>query len=256
MKTLSALIISAIVLSMSALPAFSDETALTHEACMKPLVSAFAALSDEHIKSVQRGLHMLADTNEAKSGDWERMKGPLADFSGSGITVAAVWFANPDGSYFTVAEGLTGLNISDRAYFTGLMEGKDAVGSLVISKSTGKRSTVVAVPVIKDGGVVGALGASMSVEEMSRMLGDDMGLPDNMVFYALDKDGQSSLHKNADLLFAYPSDMGSESLDEALKQMMSEPEGVVRYEFRGKKTVFFKRSTYTDWVYAVGVVGK
>jgi len=256
MKASLTLLLCALILSIAAIPALADDEDLAREAYLKPLVNTFAALSDEHIKGVQRGLRMLADTDEAKSGYWDKMKGPLADFKASGITVAAIWFARTDGSYFTTLEGLTSQNISDRGYFPALMAGKDVVGSLVISKSTGKRSTIVAVPVKVDGKVVGALGASISVEEMSMMLDADMDLPDNMIFYALDKDGQASLHKKVDLLFAYPSDMGSESLDEALRQMLAKPSGLVTYEFKGKKTIVFKRSAYTNWVYAVGLVGK
>jgi hypothetical protein len=43
---------------------------------------------------------------------------------------------------------------------------------------------------------------------MSRILDGKMGLPEDMVFYALNQDGQSSLHRNTSLLFAFPSDVG------------------------------------------------
>ena len=36
--------------------------------------------------------------------------------------------------------------------------------------------------------------------------------------------------------------------------MLSEQEGYVSYEFRGKKDVVFRKSQLTGWTYAIGVV--
>jgi hypothetical protein len=85
---------------------------------------------------------ILAVTEEARSGDWNALKGPLTEFGRSGINAAAVWYARTDGSYYTVEKGLTDQNISDRPYFPRLMGGGNVIGDLIISKSTGKRSAV------------------------------------------------------------------------------------------------------------------
>jgi hypothetical protein len=153
-----------------------------------------------------------------------------------------------------VEKGLTGLNLSDRLYFPRLMAGEEITGDLVLSKSTGKRTAIVAVPVRENGKIIGALGTSLSVEGISRMIDEKMGLPDNMIFYALDQDGRTSLHRVSALLFAYPSDMGSKSLAKTVKEMLAEPEGVVTYDFYGERTVVFKKSPLTSWVFAIGIV--
>jgi len=221
---------------------------------LRLLLNAFAAFAEEHIEGISRGLHILSATEEVRSGEWDNMKGLLIEFSKSGIAPAVVWFARPDGSYYTVEKGLTDLNLGDRPYFPALMEGHDVVGDLVINKSTGRRSAVIAVPVIKGGEVIGALGASLSLEEMSRMLERKTDLPKDMVFYALDAKGRTSLHRISSFLFAFPSDMGSKTLKEAANEMLSKQEGVVRYDFLGRKLVAFKRSRLTGWVYAMGIV--
>jgi methyl-accepting chemotaxis protein len=220
----------------------------------KLLLNVYAALAEEHIGGVLRCLKVLSVSEEVKSGRWDSMKGLLAEFANSGINAAAVWFARPDGSYYSVEKGLTGRNLRDRPYFPGLMAGNDVVGDLVISKSTGERTAVVAVPVRKGGKVIGALGVSMSLVKISRMLDEKMGMPQNMIFYALHAKGRVSLHRQSDLLFVFPSDLGSKSLKRAVSEMMSKKEGVVRYEFRGKKVVYFRKSGLTGWVYAIGVV--
>jgi hypothetical protein len=221
---------------------------------LRLLLNAFTAFSEEHIEGVLRNLHILSSTEEMRSGEWDNMKGLLTEFSKSGIAPTAVWFARPDGSYYTVEKGLTGLNLADRPYFPTLMEGHDVAGCLVVSKSTGKRSAVVAVPVMKGDEVIGALGAALSLGELSRMIEKNMDLPKDMIFYALDEKGRTSLHRISSYLFAFPSDMGSKTLKEASDEMLSKSEGVVRYNFFGRRVVAFKRSQLTGWVYAMGIV--
>jgi hypothetical protein len=48
--------------------------------------------------------------------------------------------------------------------------------------------------------------------------------------------------------------MGSETLTGAVRKMLAAREGVVNYDFKGKKTVLFKKSRLTGWTFALGVV--
>ncbi len=221
---------------------------------LRLLLNSFASLGEGHVERVLAGLKIIAVTEEAQSGDWEKMKGQLAEFQRSGIKAASVWFLRPDGSSSTVEKGPAGLDLRDRAYFPALMAGSDVTGYLDLNTSTGKRTAIVAVPVRKNGKVVGALGASLAVDEISAMIDEKMGLPQNIIFYALDQKGQTSLHRTSALLFGYPSDMGSRSLAKTVERMLAEPEGAVSYDFYGSRTVLFRRSRLTGWVYALGVV--
>lgn len=234
----------------------ADQAAVMDETALRPLLNAYLGLTREYFQGVARGLTVISLTNEAKSGDWAAIKPLLSALDKSGVNAAAAWFARPDGSYSTVEEGLIRHNLKDRVYFPRLMAGEDVRGELVISKSTGKRSAVFAVPVKRAGKVIGALGVSLDMEEVSRKLAEVLGLPDNMVFYALDTKGQVSLHRKQDLLFVFPSDLGSPTLEKAVKEMFSKPEGTVSYNFQGRKTVLFKKSDFTGWVYVLGVIAE
>jgi Cache domain len=258
MKKTAGVIAIFLMFSMSAMAAeyrsaVQDKSSVS-TAELHLLLNSFVALGEGHLESVLNELKLMSVTEEVQSGKWENMKPILAEFGRSGIKAAAVWFARPDGSYFTVGKGLTEFNLRDRPYFPRLMAGEEVAGDLVISKSTGKRTAIVAVPAKKNGKIIGALGASLSVEEISRMLDEKMALPENMVFYALDANGQTSLHRNAALLFAYPSDMGSKSLTEKVREMLSKQEGELSYQFEGQRTVVFKKSPLTGWTFAVGLV--
>ncbi len=257
MKILRMILFFLLVLS---LPAMAEEGSPIQDrsgantADLRVLLNSFAAIGEGHVESVLQGLRLISATEEVQSLEWEKMRGLLAEFGRSGIKAAAVWFVLPDGSYYTVEKGLTGLNLSDFPYFSRLIAGEEIIGDLVLSKSTGKRTAIVAVPVRKDGKIIGALGTSLSVEDISRMIDKKMGLPESMIFYALDQKGQTSLHRVSALLFAYPSDMGSKSLAKTVKEMLAEPEGMVTYDFYGERRVVFKKFPLTGWVYAVGIV--
>lgn len=216
---------------------------------------ACESLTDQHLEDVLSALKALAATQEAMSANWQRLRPPLSQLAEALSTSAAVWFALPDGSYYTVASGLTVQRLSGREYFPELIRGKDVIGSLVISKSTGERSVIVATPVASAGRIIGALGVSLSATKLAALVRDGIKPPANVVFYALDSRGRTALHEQTDLIFQFPSDIGDQSLRSAVRQMLSEPAGEVHYTFRGaRRTAVFRRSARTGWVFALGIL--
>ncbi len=215
-------------------------------------LNAYAALVEQEFDCARNGLQVLAATENVASGDWDRIKAPLALLAKGMPTSAAVWFARPDGSYFTVEAGLMSESLQDRDYFSGLMAGKEVVGDLVVSKSSGKRSAIIGVPVQKDGQVIGALGVSVAMEKVAAVVDDKIAFPKRIMFYALDGRGQIALHRESTLLFEFAGELGSPSLTEAVKEMLSKPAGTVHYKFEGgKRTAISKKSSTTGWVYAL-----
>ncbi len=221
------------------------------------VLNAFEGLVSERLDADLAILHTVAATKDAQSEDWRRIKPVLARFAEGEPANAAVWFARPNGSYFTVRDDFTKQNVSDRSYFPSLLAGKDVVATLVVSRSTGQKSVVVAAPVIRDGAVVGAVGVSIAVEQLSAFVDAKLALPPNIVFYALDAKGQTALHRDKALMFAYPSELGDDSLKNAVAEMLSKPEGAVSYVFRGaRRTVIYRKSDATGWVFALGAVAQ
>ena len=225
-----------------------------HQVALDPAVSlnGYAALVGQQFAQIRIGLRILAASENAASGDWSRIKGPLAILANGTPTSAAVWFARPDGSYFTVEGGLTGQNIKGRDYFPKLMAGNEVAGDLVVSKSTGQRSAIVAVPVTAGNRIIGALGVSVAMEKVAAQIEAELGFPPAVMFYALDRAGEIALHRQSRLLFEFASEFGSPTLNEALKEMLAKPEGIVHYEFENAgRTAIFKRSDITGWVFAL-----
>ena len=229
----------------------ADRVVSDYKTDPRTTLAAVAGLVDEHIDGALNGLRLLSVTEQAKAGDWEKMK-PLLLKLAENVS-GVVWFVRPDGTYFTAEKGLMEQKLNDRPYFEPLMSGRVILGELVISRSTGKKSAVIAVPVQKDGRVTGALGVSLSLDEISALLNDTLNLPENMIFYALDGLGRSALHRDLGLLFEFPGAQGSGTLAKAAEEMLSKTEGIVFYEFKGmSKTIFFKRSALTGWHIALG----
>jgi hypothetical protein len=169
--------------------------------------------------------------------------------------LAAVFYALPDGSYYTVEKGKTDQNIKDRAYFPKVMAGMPTLGDLVVSRSTGKKVMVATVPVKPGGSVIGVLGVSIDLDKLSTLLSHEMQLPPNMVLYAIDgKRGVTALHSVTRLILEEPAKQKSETLQRAAKEMLSKEEGIVTYEFEGaRKTAYFRTSPLTGWRFALAV---
>ncbi len=162
-------------------------------------VTAAVALTEAHVEGLVTSMQVMALTDEVKSADWDTMEPLLAEFKDNSIPLVA-WFALPNASYYTVDAGLAGGNLSDREYFPKVMSGEIAIGDLIVSKSTGIKSTAAVVPVKDGNDVIGALGASIYLDELSQSIVTDLGLSDDMVFYAVNADGMIALHSDADMI--------------------------------------------------------
>jgi Cache domain len=252
MAKIFSLIISVIVMFFSLTARAESKSAFLK---LDPLVTlgTYKGLVEDHLGGVLRTARVIALTSEAGSAKWESVKPMLDRFSNDLATDATVWYALPDGSYFsTETGGVSDQNLKDRNYFPKLMSGQDVFGDLVISKSTGHRSIIVATPVMVNGKVVASVGVSVRVRLLSALLDSDTKLPDNAYFYALDPENRIVLHRNVDRMFKSVSDVGDESLGDAFKTIMTKDQGVFNYTLHGKKiTSIFMKSTTLGWYFFI-----
>lgn len=230
------------------------QTTIAHtpiEADAQSLLSAFVSYTDLRMSAVQQSLEILASTAEAKSDKWENMEVVLSGYQklDDGLIV---WFVRPDGTYFTVNKGLMDVKLSDRSYFPKLMSGQKIMGDLVISKSTGQRSAVIAVPVKEGGKVIGAIGASLFLDRLSDQVGSALALRADAAFFSVAPNGLTTLHKKTDRHFLDPRELGSETLKNATNEMLSKPVGETTYEFDNvTKKAIYRTSPLTQWKFAI-----
>jgi hypothetical protein len=217
------------------------------------ILSSFIAITEQNIRTVERELAVLSMTEEVKSADWEKMRGIMQAYQDSGLP-GIVWFVLPDGNYYTLDKGLIGEKLSERKYFPGLMSGQHMIGDLVFSRSTGKKSVIVTIPVIRGDEVLGGLGASIFLDDLSQRVDDAMLLSEDHVFFALAPDGTTALNRNTQLNFEDPRKQGIESLKLAADKMLSTTSGEVTYDFDGtSRYAVYQTSALTGWKFAIGI---
>jgi len=217
-------------------------------------LSSFVAIADGHLLKMADSLKLLAQTPMAQSADWRQIERPLAQ--AAELSVPALnWFALPDGTYWSVQNGREEANLSGRSYFPKVLAGQAVLGELVISKATGKSTAIVAVPVRgAQGAVVGVLGASVYLDQLSERIREQMRLGPKNIFFSFDAEPRLALVWDPDLIFANPRELGPE-IDQAFTEMLSRDEGTIRYTFRGlERVVLYRKSPVTGWRYAFGVV--
>jgi hypothetical protein len=215
------------------------------------LLSAFMSYTDLRIRSLQRSLEILASTNEAKSGNWSDMKDLLSRFQKSDDGLI-VWYLRPDDTYYTGDKGLRENKLSDRSYLPDLMAGKKITGALVISKATGERSAIIAVPIEMDGKVVGAIGSSLFLDKLSARIDAALDLRPDATFFALAPDGLTTLNRKTDRDFLDPREMGSETLKDAANEILSNTSGKTTYDFDNvTKHAIYATSSLTGWKFAI-----
>lgn len=212
------------------------------------------ALGDGYLQKFADSLSLLALTDAAHSADWDTIRVPLAAVAERNVD-ALVWFALPDGSYWSVQEGRSTANLSDRSYFSVALGGDAVIGSLVVSRTTGRPSAIVAIPVLAGGGVVGVLGASVYLDQLSARLDADLRIGDDAIFYSFDNVPLLALEWDPQLILADPFSLGPD-IQAVFEYMLARDEGTIRYRWANQwRTVIFVRSNVTRWWYVFGVVG-
>lgn len=218
-------------------------------------LASLMALSDGHLQQIEDHFGMLASTDEARSGDWERVREPLGAVERLNVR-ALLWFALPDGSYWTVPGGIADGNLADRPYWPHLMAGQTVLGDLVASRATGRSSAIVAVPVRgTDGEIVGVLGSSVYLDSLSARIREEIDLQPDQIFFSIDATPIGALQDDPEQIFLHPYELDEPELEDAIHEMLARDEGVVNYRFRGRRrTVLYRRSDVSGWWYAFGRV--
>ena len=216
-------------------------------------LGAYRGMVEEHIEGTLRSLRIIAETTETRSGKEELYKPLLIRLSENLPTDATTWYVLPDGNYFaTEKDGMSDENLKDRHYFPTLMSGKEVVGDLVVSKSTGHRSVIIAVPVVTNGETVGGIGVSLRVRLVSDLVDEHLELPEDIYFYALERDSRIVLHRYADRMFKTPTDVGDEALGERFKSVLTQDNGTFDYTLDNKKiSAIFERSPSLNWYFFI-----
>jgi hypothetical protein len=99
------------------------------------------------------------------------------------------------------------------------------------------------------------LGASVHRGSLSKMIMQQMDVERDHLFYSLDSEAVVGLHVDPEIILLHPLEEGDPDLALAMQEILSREQGVVSYDFRGKRrTVLYRHSPVTDWWYAFGML--
>ena len=194
----------------------------------------------------------IAQLPETQTGDWEFIKAALIK-SEMERTKSLYWYSLPDGSYYTSEKDKVEANLSSREYFPALLEGKDVVGYPVIGKTSGKKSIVLAVPIIVNEEVVGILGTSVFLDEFWDLLKDKIQIPPNYDFYAVNSEGITIFDlETKDHLLDKVLEQPVPTLVNAIKEIIVSDEGELNYKWNDKRKIaVYLKSSISDWRYVL-----
>lgn len=215
-------------------------------------LSSLVTIADGHLVTMADTLETLAATDEARSAQWPRIAPALHRVAETQVP-AVLFFANTKGDDWTLAGKKT--SIADRPYFADVMRGRVSMGTLVVSRSAGRAVAIVAVPIKSAAGaVVGLLGASVYLDELSARVRNEMGIGPSDLFWAINGSGVIAIHSDPTNVLVEPAKM-SPVLRTVTQAMLSRDQGTQTYEYRGRaRTVIFRRSNVTGWRYGFGVI--
>jgi hypothetical protein len=208
-------------------------------------LNAAAHYLDSIFTNTLAGLELIASTPEAKRGEWNGIKNYLGRMEAR--LPGVYFFVLPDGNYYSVAKDYTNLNLADRAYFNTLLAGHQVKGFPLYSRSSGKKSALMAVPIMVDNKMTGAIGASVFLDELHNELNRAFALPANYTWFVLDPMGKVMLDRDSDFIFMSPLTQGSKSLQEGVARALNSESGTMQYEQEGIKHAHYRRLPNMDW---------
>lgn len=214
-----------------------------------------ASLIEQYLQHALTSLRLIAAAPTTRSGIWPEIRPAMVTLC-QAIPGAALYIES-DGNYYSVERGYTGLNLSDRDYFEDLFNGKEIHGSLIYSRSTGKQSVLMAVPVIEDGEVTGAVALSIFLDDFQQQISESLALPEGFLWYVIDENASTVLHPRSDYVFMNPAEQGSPSLRLAIEDILAAREGYTSYVFAGRNThILFTSLGFNNWRLIFGKIGE
>lgn len=243
MKTIIALLFSFLI--VSSLWAQMPKQRIT-DTDLNTTLNGAANHLDSIFTNALTSLELIAAGPEAKSADWKKIKARLEKITPN--LPGVYFFVLPDGNYYTVTKDYTKLNLSDRAYFKSLFAGNQVKGYPIYSRSSGKKSAVVAVPIMVDKRVIGALGTSIFLDDLYTQLDRDFAISKNYTWFVLDNKGDTMLDQNNDIVFTNIFMRVNKTMQETLSQALTtKKSGTIQYDQKGLKYAYYRKLPNMPW---------
>ncbi len=151
--------------------------------------SSFSSLKSMHLRN---SIEPIV-ANSVSTSNWDNAKSFL-QLQSKVYPQAVHWYSNKSGSYYTLIDGFMSQNLKDREYFSKVMDGQSIISDVLISKSTGKPSIVIASAIYESNSVVGIIGSSIYLDELSVRVSNKINLPNGLYYFVVDENEKIILH--------------------------------------------------------------
>ncbi|MCR8845107.1 methyl-accepting chemotaxis protein [Paenibacillus sp. SC116] len=167
------------------------------------LVKSRAEMMDQYFKERMNEIRIIATTSDIRTDDNVHMMKFIQSLKQTAPQYDGNTFIGLDGHVKAdTFENSVGINLGMRPFFKNAMEGKESYTDVILAKTTGQRSIIVAVPVKSpDGKVKGALTGLVNFEKFTTEIFKSLYI-DNGVGYPIvvDNQGKIQLHPNKELI--------------------------------------------------------
>jgi len=232
-------------------------SALAREAekALYSMAADAARLTESRIQTQMRTLEMLAMREDIQSMDWDIQKQVLlSQVSKTGFLDIGVVTSDGTTNY---SDGSTS-QLGDREYIKKALAGEKNVSDLLVSRVTGQLALIYAVPIEKDGRVVGALIGRRDGNALSDITGGS-GFGDSGYAYMINSKGTVVAHPDSEKVFSQWNPIEEVQNDESLRSVAAEFETILREKAGVSSYTFMGRELYnafvpvegTDWTIIV-----
>ncbi|MBH5316396.1 methyl-accepting chemotaxis protein [Paenibacillus sp. GSMTC-2017] len=167
------------------------------------LVKSRAEMMDQYFKERMSEMKILATTTDIRTDDTVAKMTFIQSLKKNAPHYDGNTFIGTDGKVKAdTFEKSVGIDLGERPFFKNAMQGKETYTDVILAKTTGQRSIIVAVPVKQaDGKVTGALTGLVNFEKFTNEIFKSLYI-DNGVGYPIvvDNLGKIQLHKNKELI--------------------------------------------------------
>jgi len=178
---------------------------------------------------------------------------PFGNIPQIGGSYEAVNIMDMNGIVFVAATPQSmGVDAHEREYFKKAIAGQANIGSVVISKVTGKPITPIAIPVVSDGKVVGVFTMMLRIDFLGSIVGQEkVGRTGYAV--VVDKNGLVIAHPNADLIMKMNT-LETDGMKEYARNMVAGKTGIAAFVFKGvAKEAGYAPVNATGWSVTLSV---
>ena len=139
------------------------------------------------------------------------------------------------------------VNVQSRAYFPRAMAGETVVSEVLLSRSSGNPTYVVASPMVVDGSTAGIFLGAVSLDGFATRFIDPITIGTRGYAYVVDADGTVIPHPDRSLILE--EEIGQYDWG---RELVAQQNGLMEYEWRGvDKLASFRSEPETGWIVAI-----